>query len=129
MQSFADFITHERERLHRERETISGQQHELETKLTDINRELAAIDAYEAAKTGKPAVQPRQRTTTGGRRSGIRDQVYDIVKAKASSPADVRAILGIADGDKSGSQSVANALSALKKAGKLTLNDGTYAAP
>ena len=47
-----EFITRERERLHGEREALFTQQHELETKLVGINRELAAIDAYEAAKTG-----------------------------------------------------------------------------
>ena len=60
-QTFADFIARDRERLHAEREQIFNQQHELQTKLDDINRELSAIDAYEAAKTGKaPAAARRE---------------------------------------------------------------------
>jgi len=39
---FADVMQQERERLHKEREQIFAQQHELEGKLADINRELGA---------------------------------------------------------------------------------------
>ena len=51
--NFSDFITRERERLQAERETSFNQQHELEQQLAAINNEMRAIDAYEAAKSGK----------------------------------------------------------------------------
>ena len=51
--------------LHAEREAVFTQQHELEGKLAAINNELRAIDAYEAAKSGK-ATPARQ---TGTRRA------------------------------------------------------------
>src|SRR5205085_12434308 len=57
---FADVMQQERERLHQERQQIVNQQHELEGKLAEINRELGAIDAYEAAKTGKAPAATRQ---------------------------------------------------------------------
>ena len=57
---FADIMQRERERLNCEREEILNQQKDLENKLTEINREFAAIDAYEAAKTGKAATPSRQ---------------------------------------------------------------------
>ena len=57
---FADIMQRERERLNREREEIVNQQKDLENKLTEINHEFAAIDAYEAAKTGKAATPSRQ---------------------------------------------------------------------
>ena len=57
---FADIIQRERERLNREHEEIVNQQKDLENKLTEVNHELAAIDAYEAAKTGKAATPSRQ---------------------------------------------------------------------
>ena len=63
--SFADFISRDRERLHAEREQIVNQQQALEGKLTDINRELAAIDAYEAAKTGKAPELPGNHVVLG----------------------------------------------------------------
>jgi len=130
MQSFSNFIQQERERLHAEREQIFNQQQELERKLADFNRELVAIDAYETAKSGK-ATTPRTRTVTGTRstrRSGVRDQVLQVVKSKDGvTSADIRKALGITD--KSGSQSVSNALSALKKAGQIgTTSTGAYVA-
>ena len=58
------FIASERERLNKEREAIFTQQQELEQKLAGINNELRAIDAYEAAKSGKaPARQAATRRT------------------------------------------------------------------
>ena len=50
-ENFGDFIARERQRLNAEREQIFNQQHELEGKLAEINRELAAIDAWETAPT------------------------------------------------------------------------------
>jgi hypothetical protein len=66
--NFADFIARERERLRGERDQIFNRQQELETKLAAINRELSAIDAYEAVKSGKaPAPAARQARTGTGR--------------------------------------------------------------
>ncbi len=66
---------------------------------------------------------------TGKRRTGIRDEV--LVKVKAHPDGIARAPLldemGV-KGDKSGEQSVSNALSALKKAGNITADDGMYKA-
>ena len=52
-ETFATFIARDRERLNKEREEIFNEQHGLKGKLDAVNRELAAIDAYEAAKSGK----------------------------------------------------------------------------
>ena len=82
-QTFPEFIAKERDRLKTERETIFNQQQELDTKLADINRELAAIDAYDAAKSGKQASPARTRAVARpatGRRSGIRDRVFEVVR-------------------------------------------------
>ena len=68
---------------------------------------------------------------TGTRRSGIRDDVLDTIKASGAdgtTPSAIRQALGIEDGDKSGYQSVANALSALKKGAKIGEKDGKYVA-
>ena len=56
-ETFQDFIARDRERLHAEREAVFTQQHELEGKLAAINNELRAIDAYEAAKSGKASAR------------------------------------------------------------------------
>ena len=52
-EQFGDFIQQERERLNREREDVLRQHQELESRLAEIDRELEAVEAYEAAKTGK----------------------------------------------------------------------------
>ncbi len=52
-ENFATFMQRERDRLNAERDAVFTQQHELQTKFGEINREMAAIDAYESAKSGK----------------------------------------------------------------------------
>src|SRR5712691_5294483 len=80
--TFQDFITRDRERLQAERDTIFNQQHELEGKLAAINNELRAIDAYEAAKSGKAA--PARQTRTGraprARSGSKREQLLQVIK-------------------------------------------------
>ena len=62
--NFSEFISRERERLRAEREQVFNQQEELQRKLDAINREFAAIDAYETAKTGKAARQAAGQPAT-----------------------------------------------------------------
>ena len=47
---FSAFMSRERDRLRAEREQIFNQQEELKRKLDEINREFAAIEAYEISK-------------------------------------------------------------------------------
>ena len=80
---FADHIQQERERLHREREAISNQQQELENRLAALNREFEAIDAYEAAKTGKAVRSARQsggRRTQTARLGGRREALLEVIR-------------------------------------------------
>ena len=132
-QTFADFIARERERLHAEREQIFNQQHELEGKLADINRELSAIDAYEAAKSGKaPAAarQPRGARARPQARSGSkREALMQVIKANPTglTRGELLERMGL-KGDKSGEMSVSNALTALTKANQVTRRDGRYIA-
>lgn len=65
----------------------------------------------------------------GKRRSGIRADVLNIIKKAQNgiNRSDILATLN-AKGDKSAEQSVSNALSALKKQGAVTADDGNYTA-
>ena len=98
--TFQDFIAKDRERLNAEREAIFNQQHELEQKLAAINNEMRAIDAYEAAKTGKAI--PIRRTTTrrasgtrrGSKREGLGER--DIEHAPEAITGTIRVIEAIA---------------------------------
>jgi hypothetical protein len=130
--NFAEFIARERERLHAEREQIFNQQNELENKLADINRELSAIDAYEAAKTGKSIRQPTARGTRArpqARRGSKREALMQVIKDNPSglTRGEILDRMGL-KGDKSGEMSVSNALTALTKANQVTRRDGRYVA-
>jgi hypothetical protein len=132
--TFADYIAQERERLHAEREKIFNQQHELEGKLADINRELGAIDAYEAAKTGKAVRQPAgqargARVRPQARRGSKREALLQLIKDNPSGlgRAEILERMGL-KGDKSGEMSVSNALTALTKANQVIRRDGRYVA-
>src|SRR6266853_5616443 len=129
-QTFADFITRDRERLHAEREQIFNQQHELETKLAEINRELSAIDAYEAAKSGKaPARAKGTRTRrSSGRRGSKRDELLRIIReGHGLTRGEILEKMGL-KGNKSGEMSVSNALTVLAKGNQVARRDGKYIA-
>jgi hypothetical protein len=129
-ETFETFIASERERLNKEREAISNQQHELEGKLDAINRELRAIEAYEAAKTGKAAPAARQARTTRrapqARRGSRREQLFQVIKdGHGLTRGEILEKMGL-KGDKTGEMSVSNALTALTKANQVSRREGKY---
>ena len=68
--------------------------------------------------------QPR---VSGKRRTGIREDVLSTIKAHPNGIARAELLEAMnMKGDKSGEQSVSNALAALKKAGTVTAEDGNY---
>ncbi len=140
---FADVMQRERERLGREREEILNQQKELEDKLNAISRELAAIDAYEAVKTGKAATPtrlprgagrsgaaitqsaatPRPRQQVGTRRDALVQMIGE--QPNGLSRGEIFERMGI-KGNKSTEKSVSNALTALTKSNRVFRRDGKY---
>ena len=115
MQSFAQLIEEERKRL-------STTRQELVIKLSEIDRELEAIAAYEAAKSGSHPATP-----VPGRRGGIREVVFQhLAESKEGMTRSDLLEAMSARGDKKLEQSISNALSALKKAERLSLTDGVY---
>ena len=63
--SVSQFAHTERERLSRTRAAIFKQLHELRAKLEEIDSEMHAIDAYEAAKRGETSSGRRKRIASG----------------------------------------------------------------
>ena len=140
---FADVMQRERERLQREREEVLDQQKDLENKLTEINRELAAVDAYEAAKTGKAATpgrqprgprrgvaavkQPSAETGARPRAGGRREVLLQVIREQPNglSRGEIFVRMGL-KGDKSAEKSVSNALTALTKGNQVFRRDGKY---
>jgi hypothetical protein len=127
---FTDFMTRERERLRAARDQIFNQQEELRRKLDDINREFAAIEAYETAKTGRTVRaggisrgrQPRAR------RGSRREQLLKLIReGNGLSRGEILERMGL-KGDKSGEMSVSNALTALTKRNEVRREAGKYRA-
>ena len=141
-----DFRTHvaqEKKRLTQRRKEVEKRVSSLESELPalvaelkNIDNEMEAIQAYEAAKASVPAPARRRAPKVDDARA--RAPVKQTRRRrKASRPAEIVAAIasfgeagaGRADiiqtlnikGDKSAAQSVSNALAALKKAGEVAI--------
>jgi hypothetical protein len=115
-----------------QREKFEKQRDEARAKLEEAEAELRAIDAYEAAKKAKPAqaaATDGERKQRAPRQTGKRNEVLKLVEQypQGVTAGELKDKLSI-KGDKSGEQSLSNALSALKKAGQLIQEDGKYKA-
>jgi hypothetical protein len=121
-------IRKERDRLQKARDRLMQKKKTVDQELDSIEGELAAIKAYENAKGGKPtralkrAVRPRR-----GRRGEKRQAVLDLFKQhpEGLSRGELLNLMGV-KGNKSGEQSVSNALSALTKQSQLGRREGKY---
>jgi hypothetical protein len=124
--SFSDYIARERERLSREREELSNQKRELDNRLAAIDREFQAIEAYQAAKTGKPSGGGRMQTQRRGRRGSRREELLSLIRdGNGLSRGDILERIGL-KGDKAGEMSVSNALTALAKGNQVRREGGRY---
>ena len=126
--NFSEFISRERERLRAEREQVFSQQEELERRLDALNREFAAIEAYETAKTGKAARQASAGRQPRARRGGRREALLELIRqSDGLSRGELLERMGL-KGDKSGEMSVSNALTALTKSNQVHREGGKYRA-
>ena len=126
--NFAEYIARERQRLHAEREQALGQQEELQRKLDAINREFAAIEAYETAKAGKAAQRAQPDRQPRARRGSRREALFEMIRqSDGLSRGEILERMGL-KGDKSGEMSVSNALTALTKNNQVRREGGKYRA-
>lgn len=90
----------------------------IESAITDL-KELG-FD-YQLVEGGRSA-------SSSPRRPGVRQDVYDTIESNGPiSRQDLMEAMG-AKGNKSGEQSISNAIAALKRAGRITADDGIYQA-
>jgi hypothetical protein len=126
MSDFQELMSKERDRLTKQREDALVRRAKIDDELESIDRELSAIAAYEAAKSGKTAKRKQ-----GGRaaRGTVQTSVLEIIQKvfQGISRGDIVATMGTT-ATKASEQSISNALSALKKAGRITSKDGKYLA-
>ena len=133
-ETFETFVQRERDRLNAQREAIFTQQEELQKQLDLVNREFAAIDAYESAKTGKARARRTATGRTGPRRApGVRvgskrEELLKLIQGSHGlSRGEILERMGM-KGIKSGEMSVSNALTALTKTNQVTRRDRKYVA-
>ena len=123
-------VAAERGRRTKERDDIEAKMGELQSKLAEVDLKLAALNAYEKVLAGKLPVKATPRQRQGAKRVGRGEkqaQVLKLVEAAAEGlvRGDLIAKIGV-KGNKSGEQSVSNALNALKKAGTIDSTDGKW---
>jgi hypothetical protein len=124
--NFSEFISRERERLRAEREQVFSQQEELERRLDALNREFAAIEAYETAKTGKAVRQASSGRQPRARRGSRREALLELIRqSDGLSRGEILERMGL-KGDKAGEMSVSNALTALTKNNQVRREGGKY---
>src|SRR5437763_3601607 len=131
-----DAIQQEREHLNRERT-------DLQKRLAEIEREIEAIEAYEATKAGK--AKPRAPTKARARRTRAATPAQNkrrkaqtprgskreaLLKVVRDNPTGLRrgeilTRMGV-KGNKSGEMSISNALTALTKKHQLARKEGKY---
>ena len=125
-ENFATMVDKERERLRRALEDVRTKHEELQAQRATIETEIEALEAYEAARTGKTRKsKPASRAPRGARQQAVLELITKY--KKGITRGDILQAMGL-KGNKSGEQSVSNALSALKKANKVTAKDGKYVA-
>jgi hypothetical protein len=111
-ESFETFVQRERDRLQAQREALVAQQQELEKEIALVDREMSAVNAYEAAKSGRaPARQTAARRTgtrrTSGARSGSeRDELLKLIQeSEGLTRGEILGKMGL-KGNKSGARYV-----------------------
>jgi len=122
--TFESLIPKERERLHSERKALVADLETIQKKISAIDLELKAIEAYEQAKAGVP------RRAGRARKGSKRTEILGLISKSAEglSRGELIDRIGV-KGNKPGEQSISNALSALKRAGSIdSLESGKYLA-
>jgi hypothetical protein len=123
-ETLATMFDKERERLRKALEDLGAKQEELEAQRATIETELDALDTYEAARSGTA-----RKSRTGSRAPrGSRQQSVLAIIAKSKKGMTRGDILQAMEGDKAGERAVSNALTALKKAKRVTSKDRKYQA-
>jgi hypothetical protein len=134
-ETFGSFIVQERTRLQRARDKALQKKADIDRELEAVEGELAAIAAYEQAKGAKPgkrALAKRAAKRTGAqraRRGEKRQAVLGVVQQHPDglTRGEILNLMGV-KGNKSGEQSVSNALMVLTKQNQLGRREGKYVA-
>ena len=123
-------IARQRERLTKTRDDLQGKLAELQAQLVEIDRQFAAVLAYEQTLAGKLPALALSKRRPPAKRAGRGQKQTEVLRVIEQQPngmtrGELIDAIGV-KGSKSGAQSVSNALTALKKAGKIASTDGKW---
>jgi hypothetical protein len=122
---FAAFIAEERGRIHEAIKGAKAKRQQAERELTQLEAQLSAIAAYEAALKGTAAV--KEAAGRRGRSGGKREELLKLIAEHPEGLTRAEVIAAMqAHGDKAATQSISNALAALKKAGRVVQEGKVY---
>ena len=123
--TFTSFIEEERARIKEAIKAAKAKRQEAEQELAQLEAEVAAIAAYDAARKGKKvSAEPR---APRGRRGEKREAILALIAEHPDGMTRGELIVAMnAHDDKAASQSISNALAALKKAGHVTQEGKKY---
>ena len=121
--TFTTFVADERRRIHDAIKTAKAKRQEADREIAQLEAQLAAISAYDAALKGKSLADKPRRGRRGEKREAIRALIArhpdGITRSELLTTMQ-------AHGDKAAEQSISNALSALKKTGRIVQEGKAY---
>lgn len=117
-EDFATYIQGQRERLNSEKARLFEAHSDIQARIDEVQREWDAINAYEAAKTGKTQAPAKTDKAWRARRGSRREGIVNALRAAPLGlmRSEITTALGV-KGDEAGEMSVSNALTALQKKG------------
>ena len=126
--TFASLMAEERIRIEDAIKAAKAKRREAEREIEQLEAQSAAIMAYDAALKGKTV--SKEPGAPRGRRGEKREAIRDLIAQHPDGLTRGELLTAMnAHGDKATEQSISNALSALKKAGRLTQEGKTYKVP
>lgn len=123
--NFATLMLEERDRLQEAIKGIKAKQREAEREIAQLEAQLSAIAVYEAALKGTGTV--KEVVGRRGRSGGKREELLKLIAERPEGLTRAEVIAAMqAQGDKAATQSISNALAALKKAGRVVQEGKVY---
>jgi hypothetical protein len=129
------FMTAAREALQTQREAAQAKLQAAQDELDTIDGKLDRIEAYfnprPATATVEPKASRKPRAATGTRKprkAGVRDEVLAKIAEHKDGIKRAELLTAMNATDKAAEQSISNAVSALKKDGKISGEQGLYRA-
>ena len=123
--TFTTFVAEERGRINDAIEATKAKRQEAEREIAQLEVQLAAIAAYDAALKGKSVADKPQAAR--GRRGEKREAIRELIAQHPDGLTRKELLMAmVAHGNKAAEQSISNALAAMKKEGRIIQEGRSY---